>query len=316
MIVVTGGAGFIGSNLVKGLNERGREDVIVVDELSDGRKLLNLADCEIYDLVDKEVFAGWLAEDRDLGERIDVIFHQGANANTMEWDAGVLMRTNYDYSKSLLSYCARKKVRLVYASSASVYGRGPIFKEERQYEKPLNPYAVSKLLFDQLVRRLAPGIKTQVAGLRYFNVYGPRESHKDEMASVAFKLQGQLEADGVVRLFEGSDGYEDGDQRRDFVWVGDCVAVNLWLLDHPDVRGIFNVGSGRAQPFNDVARAVIAHFGRGEIEYIPMPEGLVGRYQSYTQADISSLREAGYDASFLSVEQGVGQYMKWLEVRD
>ncbi len=316
MIVVTGGAGFIGSNLVKGLNERGREDVIVVDDLDDGRKLLNLADCEIYDLVDKDVFAGWLADGRDLGEEIDVIFHQGANSNTMEWDASLLMRTNYDYSKSLLSYCATHKVRMVYASSAAVYGRGPVFKEERQYEKPLNPYAYSKFLFDQLVRRLAPGIQTQVAGLRYFNVYGPRESHKDEMASVAFKLRAQLLESGTVKLFEGSDGYADGDQRRDFVWVGDCIAVNLWLLDHPEVSGIFNVGTGRAQPFGDVARAVIDCCGRGVVEYVPMPESLVGRYQSYTQADISSLRAAGYDAPFLSVEEGVREYLKWLEARD
>jgi ADP-L-glycero-D-manno-heptose 6-epimerase len=316
LIVVTGGAGFIGSNLVKGLNERGREDVIVVDELDDGHKLLNLTDCEIYDLVDKDVFAGWLADGRDLGEQIDVIFHQGANSNTMEWDAGAILRSNYDYSKSLLSYCASQRVRLVYASSAAVYGRGPVFKEERQYEKPLNPYAYSKLLFDQLVRRLKPSIGTQVAGLRYFNVYGPRESHKGEMASVAFKLRAQLLEEGVVRLFEGSDGYGDGDQRRDFVWVGDCVAVNLWLLDHPEVSGLFNVGTGRAQPFSDVARAVIDHFGRGVVEYVPMPEGLRGRYQSYTQADIGALREAGYDASFLPVEDGVQQYMKWLESGD
>ncbi|MBW2279760.1 MAG: ADP-glyceromanno-heptose 6-epimerase [Deltaproteobacteria bacterium] len=316
MIVVTGGAGFIGSNLVQALNQRGREDIIVVDDLSDGRKVLNLADCEIYDLVDKDVFAGWLAEGRDLGEKIDVLFHQGADSNTMEWDGAALLRTNYDYSKSLLSYCAAQKVRLVYASSASVYGRGPVFKEQRQFEKPLNPYAYSKFLFDQLVRRLSPGIRTQVAGLRYFNVYGPRESHKGGMASVAFKLREQLLESGAVRLFEGSDGYGDGDQRRDFVWVGDCTAVNLWLLDHPEVSGIFNVGTGRAQPFNDVARAVIDHFGRGVVEYVPMPSALEGRYQSYTQADIGALRAAGYDAPFLSVEQGVQQYMKWLEARD
>ncbi len=316
MIVVTGGAGFIGSNLVQGLNQRGREDIIVVDDLADGRKVLNLTDCEIYDLVDKDVFAGWLAEGRDLGEKIDVVFHQGADSNTMEWDAAALLRSKNDYSKSLLSYCASQKVRLIYASSGSVYGRGPVFKEERQFERPLNPYAYSKFLFDQLVRRLSPEIRTQVAGLRYFNVYGPRESHKDGMASVAFKLRSQLLESGVLELFEGSDGYADGDQRRDFVWVGDCVAVNLWLLDHPEVSGIFNVGTGRAQSFNDVARAVIDNFGRGIVEYVPMPEKLHGRYQSYTQADIGALREAGYEAPFLSVEEGVQQYIKWLEARD
>jgi ADP-L-glycero-D-manno-heptose 6-epimerase len=226
------------------------------------------------------------------------------------------MRTNYDYSKSLLNYCTSHKIRLIYASSGSVYGRGPVFKEERGCEKPLNPYAYSKFLFDQLVRRLGVNFRRQVVGLRYFNVYGPREAHKDGLSSVALQLRDQLLADGIVRLFEGSDGYSDGDQRRDFVWVGDCVAVNLWMLDHAEVSGIFNVGSGHAQPFNDVARAIVDWFGRGEIEYIPMPEHLVGAYQSYTQADLSALRSVGYDAPFLSVEEGVNNYMRWLDARN
>jgi ADP-L-glycero-D-manno-heptose 6-epimerase len=313
VIVVTGGAGFIGSNLVRALNERGRSDVLVVDELEDGRKLFNLADCEIYDLVDKDVFAGWLIDEHDLGEEIEAVFHQGACADTMEWDGRVMMRANYDYSKSLLQYCLQRRIRFIYASSASVYGGGKVFVEDRQHESPLNPYAYSKFLFDQLVRRLQPGFRSQLTGLRYFNVYGPRESHKGEMASVAFKLSQQLQQTGKLQLFTGSDGYGDGEQLRDFVWVGDCVAVNLWLLDHPECSGIFNVGTGRAQSFNDVAQAVIAYFGRGEIEYIPMPERLIGSYQSYTQADIGALRRAGYDAPFLSVEEGVPLYMEALE---
>jgi ADP-L-glycero-D-manno-heptose 6-epimerase len=231
----------------------------------------------------------------------------------MEWDGRAMLRANYDYSKSLLQYCLQRRIRFIYASSASVYGAGKIFVEERQHESPLNPYAYSKFLFDQLVRRLQPGFRSQVAGLRYFNVYGPRESHKGEMASVAFKLSRQLQETGKLRLFVGTDGYGDGAQLRDFVWVKDCVAVNLWLLDHPECSGIFNVGTGRAQTFNDVARAVIAYFGRGEIEYIPLPAQLAGSYQSYTQADIGALRRAGYDAPFLSVEEGVPLYMEALE---
>lgn len=316
MIVVTGGAGFIGSNLVRALNERGREDIIVVDDVTDGRKLINLVDCEIYDLVDLQVFAGWIAEGRELGEDIDVVFHQGANSNTMEWDGREIMRSNYDYSKSLLTYCTGQKIPFIYASSAAVYGNGSVFREDRQHERPLTPYAYSKLLFDQLVRRLQPSFRRQVAGVRYFNVYGPREAHKDEMASVAFKLYHQLLDTGVVNLFEGSGGYDDGEQLRDFVWVGDCTAVNLWLMDHPAVTGIFNVGTGHAQSFNNVAGTVTSYFGRGVIDYVPMPERLVAHYQSYTQADLSLLRKVGYSQPFLSVEEGVTQYMKWLQAGD
>lgn len=312
MIIVTGGAGFIGSNLVKALNTRGRSDILVVDNLSHGVKFKNLADCEIADYMDKEDFNARLLAGGRFGSKIEAVFHLGACSATTEWDGRYMMRNNYDYSKAVLHYCLENKAACIYASSASVYGAGRVFKETRDYEEPLNVYGYSKFLFDQYVRRLLPAAKSQVVGFRYFNVYGPREQHKGNMASVAYHLNTQLLDVGKVRLFEGCDGYADGEQRRDFIYVDDAVAVNLWFLDHADKSGIFNVGSGRSQPFNDVARAVLAWHGRGEIEYIPFPDHLRGRYQSYTEADISALREAGYTQPFKTVEQGVELYMEWL----
>ena len=311
MIIVTGGAGFIGSNLVKALNEQGRTDILVADALNDGTKFVNLADCDIRDYLDRDDLLARVHAGENFGE-LEAIFHQGACSDTMEWDGTYMMRNNFEYSKAMLHYCLARKVPYVYASSASVYGAGPVFKEERIYEKPLNLYAYSKHLFDQYVRRVLPDAQTQVVGLRYFNVYGPREQHKRHMASVAFQLNKQLIETGKVRLFEGSDGYGDGEQRRDFIYVEDVTHVNLWLLEQPDTRGIFNLGTGRSQTFNDVAQAIIDFHGRGEIEYIPFPDKLAGRYQSFTEADMAALRNAGYDAPFNTVEQGVSKYIKWL----
>jgi ADP-L-glycero-D-manno-heptose 6-epimerase len=310
VIIVTGGAGFIGSNLVEALNQRGHDDVLVVDEMADGRKFRNLADLEIADLIEAEEFLERIVWGESLGP-IEAVFHQGACSTTTEWDGEYMLRTNYRYSRELLEWCAEREIPFLYASSAAVYGRGPEFREDPICERPLNPYAYSKLLFDRHVRKLPE--RAQVVGLRYFNVYGPRESHKDEQASVAYKLDVAQRASERLELFCGSDGYSDGEQRRDFVWVGDCVAVNLWFLEHPDRSGIFNVGTGRAQSFNELARAVIAYHGRGEIEYVPFPEGLAEAYQSFTQADVSRLRDAGYDSPFLGVEEGVPLYLKWLE---
>ncbi len=314
MIVVTGGAGFIGSNLVKTLNERGRTDVVVVDDMRNGHKFRNLVDCEIQDLIDKDGFLELIGGGARIPERPEAIFHLGACSDTMEWDGRFMLRTNYDYSKQLLAFSSEHKIPLIYASSASVYGMGPVFREERPYEKPLNMYAYSKLLFDQYVRRTNPA--SPVVGLRYFNVYGPREAHKGEMASIAYKLHQQLLESDRVRLFQGSDGYASGEHRRDFIWVGDVVRVTLWFWEHAQQSGIFNVGTGQAQTFNDVARAVIAYHGRGEIDYIDFPDALKGRYQSFTQADVSALRKAGYDAPFQTVEEGVPLYLKWLEGHD
>lgn len=312
MIIVTGGAGFIGSNLVRALNARGRTDVLVVDNLERGQKFVNLADCDIADYLDKDDFINRVEAGGEFGDKLEAVFHQGACSATTEWDGRYLMRNNYEYSKRLLHYCLARRIPFIYASSAAVYGAGPVFKEGREHETPLNAYGYSKFQFDAYVRRLLPQARSQIAGLRYFNVYGPREQHKGGMASVAFHLNTQALNGEHLKLFEGCDGYGDGEQRRDFVYVGDAVDVNLWLLDHPAVSGIFNVGSGRSQPFNDVARAVIAWHGAGGIDYIPFPESLRGRYQSFTEADIGALRAAGYIKPFLSVEQGVKIYLDQL----
>jgi ADP-L-glycero-D-manno-heptose 6-epimerase len=314
MIIVTGGAGFIGSNLVQGLNARGITDILVVDDLTDGRKCLNLSDARIRDYLDKDDFLQRIQSGQDFGP-VEAVFHQGACSATTEWDGRFVMRVNYEYTKALLAWTTAQRVPFYYASSASVYGGGSVFKESREHEHPLNAYAFSKFLFDEHLRPLLPTIGSPVVGLRYFNVYGPREQHKGSMASVAFHMQQQLKAGDAVRLFEGCDGYGPGGQERDFIHVDDVVAVNLWLLDHPGVSGIYNCGTGHAQSFNAVASAVIAHHQRGQIEYIPMPDHLKGRYQSFTQADMTALRQAGYDAPFLSVEQGVPQYMAWLSQR-
>ncbi len=311
MIIVTGGAGFIGSNLVKALNARSIDDILVVDDLEDGVKFRNLADCEIADYLDKDDFLSHLQAGKDFG-RVQAVFHLGACSSTTEWDGRYMMRNNFEYSKVLLHWCQQHGSAFLYASSAAVYGGSSVFREERAVERPLNVYGYSKFLFDQYLRRHMAGFTSQVAGFRYFNVYGPREQHKGSMSSVALHFDQQLGTGKSVRLFAGCDGYADGEQRRDFVYVGDACAVNLWFLEHPEISGIFNLGTGRSQSFNDVARAVIAWHGHGEIEYIPFPEPLRGRYQSFTQADISALRAAGYDAAFKTVEQGVAEYMAWL----
>jgi ADP-L-glycero-D-manno-heptose 6-epimerase len=311
MIIVTGGAGFIGSNLLQGLNARGISDILVVDDLADGRKCLNLSDAYIRDYLDKDDFLQRIQAGHSFGT-VEAVFHQGACSSTTEWDGKFVMRVNYEYTKALLGWTTAQRVPFYYASSASVYGAGTVFKEDRSNERPLNAYAFSKFLFDEHLRLQLQRLQSPVVGLRYFNVYGPREQHKGSMASVAFHMQQQLKAGDTVRLFEGSDGYGPGGQKRDFIHVDDVVAVNLWLLDHPAVSGIFNCGTGRAQSFNDVANAVIGYHQRGQIEYIAFPEHLKGRYQSYTQAEIGALRQAGYSAPFLSVEQGVQRYMDWL----
>ncbi len=313
MIIVTGGAGFIGSNIVKALNKRGYTKILVVDNLTNGEKFKNLTDCEIYDYQDKESFLKRLIAKEYFSPYIDAIFHQGACSSTTEWDGHYMMSNNYEYSKTILHYCLSKHIPLFYASSASVYGEGKIFRESRNLENPLNMYGYSKFLFDQYVRQVLSTTTSQVIGLRYFNVYGPREQHKGSMASVAYHLHQQLLAGNEeIQLFEGCDGYSNGEQRRDFIYVDDVVNVNLWFMDHPDKTGIFNVGTGRSQPFNDIAKAVIKWHKKGRIKYIPFPDHLKGCYQSFTQADISNLLDIGYNRSFRIVEEGVKNYLDWL----
>jgi len=313
MIIVTGGAGFVGSNLVLALNQRGHSDILVVDDLKDGTKFKNLVDAEIADYKDKDAFLQQLLATNHSFGPVEAVFHNGACSDTTEWDGRYMMSVNYEYSKALLDFCQARNIPFIYASSAAVYGGGKVFKEERGHESPLNVYGYSKFLFDQYVRRrIKTGLKSQVVGFRYFNVYGPREQHKGKMASTAFHFNNQILESGKCRLFEGSDGYGNGEQRRDFIHVDDVCAVNLWFWEHPKCSGIFNLGTGHAQPFNDVAKAVIAHHGKGKIEYIPFPDVLKGRYQSFTEADMSALRAAGCDHQFMTVEQGVSKYMTWL----
>ena len=321
--VVTGAAGFIGSQLVRALNARGASNIVAVDNLTRADKFRNLVGCEIADYLDKREFLDRLSAGEFEGA-LDAVFHQGACSDTLETDGRYMMENNYRYSVALLDFCLGEEIPLLYASSASVYGGGRVFRESPECEAPLNVYGYSKYLFDQVVRRRLPDAASQVAGFRYFNVYGPNEGHKGRMASVAWHFYNQYRADGRVRLFQGSDGYADGEQRRDFVSVEDAVKINFHFLEHPELSGIFNVGTGRAQSFNEIAESVVNSCRRasgqpallaaelkleGAIEYIPFPEALQGKYQSFTQADLTALRAAGYDAPFLTVAEGVQRYV-------
>lgn len=309
MIIVTGGAGFIGSNLILGLNQANYQDVIVVDDLTQGKKFSNLVGCTLQDYWDQDDFFKKLGT---LRTKPQAIFHLGACATTTQWDGKFMMANNYEYSCRVLDFCLEQGVPLIYASSAAVYGNEPKFEVDKNNEKPINVYAYSKFLFDERVRRHLGGSATQIVGMRYFNVYGPNESHKGTMASVAYHFHQQLLETGTVQLFEGTEGYGDGEQLRDFVYVDDAVKVKLWMLAHSEISGIFNVGTGLAQTFNDVAKAVINWHQRGEICYIPFPAHLKGCYQSYTQADISPLRKVGYTAPFKTVQAGVKAYLDQL----
>ncbi|MGH8753862.1 MAG: ADP-glyceromanno-heptose 6-epimerase [Burkholderiales bacterium] len=322
--VVTGAAGFIGSNLVKALNQRGETNILAVDEMKPADKFTNLVDCEIADYLDKDAFLERLVEGEFDGS-VNAILHQGACTDTTESDGRYMMQNNYRYSVQLLEYCQDEDVPFIYASSAAIYGAGKVFKEAREHEAPLNIYGYSKYLFDQMARRRLVERSAQIAGLRYFNVYGPREHHKGKMASVALHFYDEYRATGKVKLFQGSGGYTDGEQRRDFISVEDAIKVNLFFLDHPEKSGIFNVGTGVSQTFNEVAVAAVNDCRKGEpnlslkqmqgqsiIHYIPFPEMLQGKYQSYTQADIGALRSAGYQEPFLNVQQGIARYVEQL----
>jgi ADP-L-glycero-D-manno-heptose 6-epimerase len=309
MIIVTGGAGFIGSNLVRGLNARGIDDVLVVDDLEDGEKHLSLNSLEFVDFVDYRDFEEHLEEFVELD--VEAVFHQGACSDTMETDGRYMLETNYEYSKRLLAACLGR-CPFLYASSASVYGDGEAgFREVPDCEYPLNVYAFSKFLFDRWVRRVLPEASTQVVGLRYFNVYGPQENHKGRMASVVFKFHRQLQAGSKLQVFEGSEDF-----RRDFVWVGDAVDLNLWFYDHPEKSGVFNCGTGRAESFLALAEAVAALYPGAEIDTVPFPPELAGKYQGYTQADLTELRAAGYMREFADVRAGVERYVAVLKGSD
>lgn len=312
MIIVTGGAGFIGSNLVRGLNRAGHNDILVVDDLADGRKYQNLVQGSISDYWDIEQLRQFVEKNQTFKTEVKALFHQGACTVTTEWDGRYMMQNNYEYSKLLLHYCVQHRIPFIYASSGSVYGRGRNFSEIPDHEAPVNVYGYSKYLFDMYVRSIMKDAESQVAGLRYFNVYGPGEQHKKSMASVVYHFNEQVLSSGCIKLFSGSNGFMDGEQRRDFIHVDDVVAVNLWFLGNRDRSGIFNVGTGKSRSFNDVARLVIQWHGRGELHYIEFPETLRDSYQSFTEADISRLRKAGYQQEFVSLESGVSRYLDWL----
>jgi ADP-L-glycero-D-manno-heptose 6-epimerase len=313
MIIVTGAAGFIGCNIMKGLNKAGYNNILAVDELTDGRRFVNLASADIADYQDSEDFLARIQSRKPFAEKIEAIFHEGACSVTTEWNGRYMMRNNYDYSKHLLHYCVEEKIPFLYASSAAVYGASTVFDDTALQQSPINVYGYSKWQFDCYVRRQV--FHSPVVGFRYFNVYGPHEQHKASMASVAFHFMNQLNSGDEVKLFAGTDGYADGEQLRDFIYVDDIVKVNLWFLEkakkEPNLRGIFNVGTGKARAFNDIARTLIQLKGRGKIRYVPFPDHLKGAYQSYTQADLTSLRRAGYNLPFTSLEDGLEQYYRY-----
>ncbi|MDR2007172.1 MAG: ADP-glyceromanno-heptose 6-epimerase [Acidaminococcales bacterium] len=317
MIIVTGGAGFIGSNLVKGLNEAGRSDVLIVDNLSNAAKCRNLSGLDAMDIVDKEDFAADLKKGVYNYEDIDVIFHQGACSDTLEDDGRYMMRNNYEYGKQLLNFCLERKIPFIYASSASVYGDGQNgFRESKECEQALNVYALSKLFFDRYVERKLPQAHSRVVGLRYFNVFGPQENHKGKMASMCYKMYRQMKADGAVQLFAGTGGYGDGGQSRDFIYVKDVVKINLFFWRAAVTSGVFNCGTGEANTFNALAGEVLKHFQTGRVEYIPFPEALSGKYQNHTKADTAKLLAAGYRGGFTPLAQAVGEYCRLLDASD
>ena len=312
MIIITGGAGFIGSNLASNLDKD--FELLIVDELDkQTSKFSNISDIKYLDCIDKVTFLNSLTNDeKKYSDNIEMIFHLGACSKTTEKNRNYVMETNFEYSKKLLHFCANNGIPLVYASSASVYGDGKVFKEDPKNESSMNHYAESKLLFDNYYRDHIAKIKSQVSGLRYFNVYGPREAHKEGMFSVMYSFFYQLEQYSQIKLFKGSHGYDNGEQRRDFIHVEDTVKVKKWLMQNK-VSGIFNVGTGKSRSFNDVAKNVISVLKKGHVEYIDFPDGLNEQYQAYTQADMSNLINSGYSDDFTSLEEGVDKYVRWLE---
>lgn len=304
MIIVTGGAGFIGSNIVKELNRRGRTDILIVDDLKDGQNYKNLRGLEFIDYQHKDDFLQSIEDDDFDGSDIDAVFHEGACSDTMEYDVNYMMKVNYEYSKSVLHFCLQHRIPFLYASSASTYGSGRHgFREGDECEDALNPYAFSKLAFDRYVRQVLPEAHSQIVGLKYFNVYGPQEHHKGKMASIFYQLYNQIKETGKVRLFKGIDGYGDGEQRRDFVYVKDVVKVNLWFWENHGPSGIYNCGTGQAHTYNEVGQAVIDALGEGHIEYREFPEILRGKYQNFTEADKTNLMDAGYNEGFHEMKE-------------
>lgn len=321
MIVVTGGAGFIGSNLIHELNRVGETEILCVDNLVDSVKFRNLQSAQIFDYMDKHEFRRAINSKALSARRIRCILHQGACSNTLEDNGAYMLDNNFTYSKELLHFALQYHIPFVYASTAAVYGLSNSFAPEPENERPLNVYGFSKLVFDNYVRYLLPTIESTVVGLRYFNAYGPREQHKGRMSSVMHHFTKQIKETGVIRMFQGSGGYPDGEQRRDFVYVRDLCRMNLFFAGIGDkafrstlgevedvYQGIFNAGTGEARSFNAVAKALEHVHGPAKIEYIPFPPDLDGRYQHFTEANIQHLRDIGhYAAAFTTLEDGVAE---------
>lgn len=306
MVIVTGGAGFIGSNIVKGLNDKGIDNILIVDNLEKAEKHKNLNKIKFYDYVDKRDFN---VEEFLQNNKVEAVFHQGASSNTMETDGRYMMKNNYECTKETFLACQKHNVRLFYASSASVYGNGDKgFIEKEECEYPLNVYAFSKYQFDRFLYLNIKHLGSQVVGLRYFNVYGPQENHKGRMASVAFHMFNQIKNNEPMKLFEGSQNF-----KRDFIYVDDVVAVNMFFFEHQSISGIYNCGTGNAESFCEIANALKEKYTEAKIEYIPFPESLVGKYQTFTQSDITSLRKAGYNKPFISLKEGTLKYADILE---
>ena len=312
MVIVTGGAGFIGSNLARMLEHQTNEDIIIVDDLSHGKKFSNISDITICDYLDREEFLKSINKNDNFLKNIKCVFHQGACTDTTEWDGNYMMNNNYTFSKILLEACLQTNARFIYASSAAVYGSSDKFNEHENNESPLNVYGYSKLLFDQYVRNMSLSKNNQVVGLRYFNVYGPGEEHKGKMASVVYHFNQQILDHGIANLFKGSHGFEDGEQLRDFIFVKDIAEVNLWFYQNSQISGIFNLGTGISNSFNQIAREIINWHGKGEINYIDFPENLKGTYQAETKADIGNLRKIGYSKKFTDIHNGIKQYLNSL----
>lgn len=313
MIVVTGGAGFIGSAIVWKLNQMGKTNIIIVDELGKDEKWKNMVGLKYDDFVNKLEFIEQFLDDV-IPYNLDAIIHMGANSSTTERDADHLMDNNYNYTKELAKYCVEKNIRFIYASSAATYGDGSLGFDDDESKietlRPLNMYGYSKQLFDLWAKRNS--ILDRIVGIKYFNVYGPNEYHKGDMRSVVHKAFEQVRDTGKVRLFKSlNPAYKDGEQMRDFVYIKDAVDMTLYFLENPDRNGIFNVGAGKARTWNDLVVSLFDAVGKPvNIEYFDLPSHLAEKYQYFTEANLSKIRTAGYKKSTTELEAGVNDYVK------
>lgn len=308
MIIVTGGAGFIGRNLIAGLNKIHQTDIVVVDNLKNGKKYENLVGLHISDYIDKSDFIKHLYTNTSYIKNIETVFHEGACSDTTEWNGKYLMHNNYQYSKELVTYCVQYSIPFIYASSAAVYGKNTdIFhKTNNKYEKPINIYGYSKFLFDQYIYKIMQQSTSQICGLRYFNVYGPYETHKKNMASIIFNIYNQITQKKNPTLFIGSKHF-----KRDFIYIDDIININLWIWLN-NISGIFDCGTGIATSFESIANIILNFFNNKNIQHIPMPSDLQKHYQTFTKANSLQLQKIGYPHKFTEINDGIHKYLNWL----